>query len=462
MSIPILFPSKDKCSGCSACYSICPMSAISMIPDQEGFQYPIIDEKKCIDCRQCINVCPFKRKIDEESSDKLYKTRCCEKSRIKVGIITHYYKSTNYGGLLQAYALCTFLQKKGYNVEQICYDKQKGNDGVHKLKRVVRNIVNLFYFLPHIPTNRKIKSRTNAFVCFREKVIPHSQRIYSKNDIDELASSYDVFITGSDQVWHPYAVCDAYLLDFPNKNIKKMSYAASVSKNTLTSAEKARYKNALKDYYAISVREKSGMEIIQTLSDKKVEWVCDPVFLLTTDDWDNISREKVDLDRYIFCYFLGSTEEIRKSVREFSERKKLKIVNLPFLMGKYQKEENRFGDIKLYDVSPQELLGLIKKASYIFTDSFHIMSFSLIFGKQFFVFERSSKSSMSSRIESLAEIFYVNERFCNCKDSISASYFESIVSTKDCGVDYNNNEFIKRSSQFLLDNLRLMCEEDNK
>ncbi|CBK88168.1 hypothetical protein EC1_04960 [Faecalitalea cylindroides T2-87] len=146
MSIPILFPSKDKCSGCSACYSICPMSAISMIPDQEGFQYPIIDEKKCIDCRQCINVCPFKRKIDEESSDKLYKTRCCEKSRIKVGIITHYYKSTNYGGLLQAYALCTFLQKKGYNVEQICYDKQKGNDGVHKLKRVVRNIVNLFYF----------------------------------------------------------------------------------------------------------------------------------------------------------------------------------------------------------------------------------------------------------------------------------------------------------------------------
>ncbi len=58
--IPILFERKEDCCGCSACYAICPRRAISMLPDDEGFDYPIIDESKCIRCFQCIEVCPLK------------------------------------------------------------------------------------------------------------------------------------------------------------------------------------------------------------------------------------------------------------------------------------------------------------------------------------------------------------------------------------------------------------------
>lgn len=56
----MLFSEKEDCCGCTACYAICPKDAISMQPDEEGFDYPVIDESKCIRCYQCIKVCPIK------------------------------------------------------------------------------------------------------------------------------------------------------------------------------------------------------------------------------------------------------------------------------------------------------------------------------------------------------------------------------------------------------------------
>ena len=58
--IPTLYKKKNECCGCTACYSICPKKAISMTPDEEGFEYPIIDDELCIRCYRCIQVCPFK------------------------------------------------------------------------------------------------------------------------------------------------------------------------------------------------------------------------------------------------------------------------------------------------------------------------------------------------------------------------------------------------------------------
>lgn len=60
--IPILYNHKGECCGCTACYAICPNGAISMIEDEEGFNYPTIEVDKCICCYQCIKVCSFKVK----------------------------------------------------------------------------------------------------------------------------------------------------------------------------------------------------------------------------------------------------------------------------------------------------------------------------------------------------------------------------------------------------------------
>lgn len=60
--LPVLYEEKVLCCGCTACFAICPKSAITMIEDDEGFDYPVIDEDKCIRCYMCVKVCPIKCK----------------------------------------------------------------------------------------------------------------------------------------------------------------------------------------------------------------------------------------------------------------------------------------------------------------------------------------------------------------------------------------------------------------
>ena len=58
--IPKLFDDKKECCGCSACYAVCPVDAIIMQPDEEGFLYPSVLEDTCIRCYKCLSVCGFK------------------------------------------------------------------------------------------------------------------------------------------------------------------------------------------------------------------------------------------------------------------------------------------------------------------------------------------------------------------------------------------------------------------
>lgn len=59
--IPILYNKKEECCGCSACYAICPKNAISMVEDEEGFDYPLIDNSLCVRCQMCLKICPIKK-----------------------------------------------------------------------------------------------------------------------------------------------------------------------------------------------------------------------------------------------------------------------------------------------------------------------------------------------------------------------------------------------------------------
>ena len=104
----------------------------------------------------------------------------------KIGIITHYYNSTNYGGVLQAYALCRRLNEAGLSAEQICYQPSPPRAGVaKKILRRCKKLLSSCGRVFHAQAEKQIGQRKKAFAAFRE-AIPHSGKVYSDADILRL------------------------------------------------------------------------------------------------------------------------------------------------------------------------------------------------------------------------------------------------------------------------------------
>lgn len=377
----------------------------------------------------------------------------------QIGIITHYYGSKNYGGVLQSYALCQFLKNQGFDAEQIQFDKDKGESIKRRLGKAYRYTLSIPRRIKYRRLYKEIRGREAKFAAFRDGAICHSKEVFTQDSLNRLAKEYQLYITGSDQVWHPNAVCDAYLLDFGIDGIKKMSYAASIAKDTLSAEESGRYKKAFKDYAAISVREKSAVELLRPITPVEIQWVVDPVFLLRREEWKSLVGSKCDSERYALCYFLGNDSTERKIAKEYAKCKNLKLKVMPFLNGEISEDDLDYGDERIINASPSEFVQLIQNAEIVFTDSFHATAFSLLFERQFYVFDRSFQSSMGSRIESLTELFSVQDHYCNIPNRTTFDYIYETAS-----IDYSKKftafETMRKSSiSYLLGNINKILEE---
>lgn len=343
----------------------------------------------------------------------------------KIGIITHYYKSKNYGGVLQSYALVKVLESLGYKSEQICFDKKSSVQKEHPIMKL-RNLKLLFQpkiLRSKISSKQQLPSRITAYIKFREN-IPHSEEVYDTNNIHKCVDFYDTYICGSDQVWNLTWYHPEYFLEFAPENKCKLSYAASMPNTNISNTQKELVKKHLESFTDISVREKNTAEFLESLTGRKIEWVLDPTMLLTDKDWDEVCSDRVVDDKYIFCYFLGTDKNYRKQAKNFAKKTNLKIVTLPHMRSFYKVDVD-FGDIDLYDVTPNQFISLIKHAEYVITDSFHAIAFSNIYKTKYFVFNRQDLGEMSSRIRSLVSLTGDDFRFCYGKKMNSEYMLEN-------------------------------------
>lgn len=372
----------------------------------------------------------------------------------RLGIITHYYNSTNYGGVLQAYALCHFLNEEGCEAEQICYDSRNNKLKKQSFKEVMANVIfKMFY-------ENKWKKRKQSFKVFRDKV-PHSKKVYNLETIEQCVNDYDIFVTGSDQVWNLKSYHPAYFLEFVPSNKCKMSYAASACTSHLDEEQQGFFCKKLHDFSGISVREKDTVTLLQPLVQQNIHWSVDPVFLLDKIKWDKLCSKRVINTKYLFCYFLGNDSIARKVAKQYAKKKKLKIVTISYINQRISKDMYKdyfLGDIHLIDVSPEDFLSLIRYADTVFTDSFHAVAFSTIYQKNFFVFERMDAVGMDSRIHSLMDIIDCNERFCiNSNKNI-----DHILNCEP--IDYESSmiplEALKQKSYIYLKNSIGDCNEN--
>ena len=380
---------------------------------------------------------------------------------IKVGVIT-IYKNYNYGAVLQAFALQTVIKKLGYDCEDISYYRvingqiiRKKPFWKHVLRSMVKAIIlepsNLHRISEMVQAFKSVKRRNELFDKFIRENISESENTYfGHTHLEELNEKYDIFISGSDNIWNKNLLDSAFFLDFVKEKIPKISYAAGMSYDTADDEIKRIITPLLLRYKAISIREPSGRQFTETIIGKKVFEALDPTLLLDKKQWETYEQEVVIPQKgYILCFLIEPNMFSIEQVKTLRKMSSIPILMLPFLHQQYCYEEIEYADQLLYDIGPQELLFLIRNATYICTDSYHGTVFSLIFEKKFFCFRRftdEKRKSLNLRMDYLLQKLGCENRIIETSGSIADVVYKEI-SYKD--VKKNLQFWINNSLEFL-------------
>ena len=297
---------------------------------------------------------------------------------MKLGVLTFHYGS-NYGGVLQCYALQQVLKGMGHDVYVINYVP---HDGLKKFLFVLlyfirrRNVESLKALWHYVFYHKKSRA---VFRDFRTHYLSMTKE---EKDIEKFSDiELDAIFVGSDQVWnHSQQKWKAYFLGWVNnKNIKKNSYAACCGLNSIDERYRNEVINQLSLFTAISVRSEETQLFIKELLNKTVQVVADPTILYDFNEFLAPSNQ-----HYILTYIL--TEDIKGGNEKAIEIIRKNYPRLPvysIIISDRQPRLCKWADKKLYDVRPDEWVNLIYNCSFLYTDSFHGSVFAMKFGKPF-------------------------------------------------------------------------------
>lgn len=327
----------------------------------------------------------------------------------KVKLITlHCIK--NYGSVLQTYASQTIFEKLGMNVEVINYIRPDAIDNnlmKHRLNNssfFSKNIITkiLGYFL----LKNTIKKQISVFNKFLNDNIHLTKCYYSSNEIKKDNLKSDYFCVGSDQVWNSIwnnGIDLAYYLDFAPNSCAKVSFASSFGREKLDNKEIEVDKKMLSKFKYITVRENSGLKILNEMGIENCKQVLDPTLLLNINDWKIISSNEKKQEKYILVYQLNSNDKKFDSyVKNVSKKMGIKVIRVSNLG--YQKY--KYGDF-IFCPTVNEFLNYFINADYIITDSFHATGFAINFNKKFVdIFP----GAFSTRLQSILEMTGLTER----------------------------------------------------
>lgn len=299
----------------------------------------------------------------------------------KTGIIT-YHDSDNYGSVLQAYALCKYI-----NQYKPCEIIDFRKPEVKKAYRVFKPMTSKFNIITDVYRAFSLKKyihRKKGFEKFRQAELTLSPyTVHTKEELSNHINDYDTVIVGSDQVWN-YDIFDfdtAYMLDFPEYEGKRVSYAASCGPITKTVQSIMPYKPLIDNFDVITVRDEETKKTIESVCQKDVSIVLDPVFLLSKSEWVELAKKSLmkKKDKYIFCYFPGG---VRKDIERYSENLANDMGCERIFVESEWRNAFRNGK-KLYECGVYDFIKLINDAECVVTTSFHAVAFCIILGKNF-------------------------------------------------------------------------------
>lgn len=376
---------------------------------------------------------------------------------MKIGIITYWITRSNYGTVLQNYALQTFLRSFGFETFLIRTDIPLGCSRLDYYKSLLQK--NGFFSLAcyfksrlFCKIARKISSENKNddkrnFPDFVNKNFNPIKIFRSLSELESDCPMADIYISGSDQVWNTYGEnyntvseqIKAYLLSFVPDSAKKISCAASFGKSSLAVEFESLFKKELSRFDFISCREKSGVEICKRLGFENAVLQQDPTMILSSDEYKKIaSKSLVPKKPYILLYLLGNdTDFSTRRLKQFAKLKNLEVVYVP------ANEAQKINFYKKTFPTVEEWLGLYENASAVVTNSFHGTVFSLIFNKPFLSVHQTGKfEDQNVRIDSLLEDF-------GLKNRIFSGDFEKLFAPVDFENVNKRLEEIRKCSPFV-------------
>ena len=349
---------------------------------------------------------------------------------MRIGILTlplH----TNYGGILQAYALQTVLERMGHEV--VILDKgQHRHLPLWKMpysypKRIFKKYIlgkkseRIFFEYWYNRTYPIVSQHTQKFI----NTYMHVELVANLNLLNE--KDFDAIVVGSDQIWRVYYYPQiengflAFAKDW--KHVKRIAYAPSfgIDEWEYSEEQTRKCRQLVQKFDAVSVREVSGVKLCREHLGVEAKHVLDPTMLLDKEDYLYlISRaEVVRHSNTLLQYVLDKNEEIRVLIQAVAQDKHLDVVCANSKVEDYTASL----DERIQPPVEQWLAGFCD-ADFVVTDSFHACVFSIIFNKPFIVIGNKKRGYI--RFQSLLSMFGLSNRLVTTKDEALVAMRESI------------------------------------
>lgn len=313
---------------------------------------------------------------------------------MKIGILT-FYSCNNYGALLQAYSLSSYIQKQGYEVRFVEH-KLKRNSSVYGKQNLVENLkTKIVNFL----VKKEERKRENAFSLFVEQNFPEEK--YSHN--------FDKIIIGSDQVWNLNLTHDDLYYLGEDFDCEISSYAASCGKySAMSEVQRQLLVSHLQRFTNISVREQNTAKALQTELQQPISLVLDPTLLVENSVFSQIEQQVNIKGKFVLVYDCmdKATYLFAKNI---AQQLNAKVIALSCCV------RARTHCKSFQAASVEEFLWLFSHAECVVTTSFHGCAISLSYNKDFYAINFNEETT--SRMKELLESVGLMSRYVKVTDS---------------------------------------------
>ena len=364
----------------------------------------------------------------------------------------------NYGQVLQYLAIQEYLKKFEGECWLLRYSPKPPKIPLRKqiywgVRGSLAKVYHLFF---HVDSSKSLKNESEADqqMSFFKQALEITKRdeqlhprhfeefrqryfhIYEVSSLSNVPIDFDVYSVGSDQIWNGIWNINFMQYLSPTVKAKRISIAPSFGSWRIQNEnDRIAIKDALALFDLVTVREKTGLDICKAAERPDAIQVLDPTLYLKANDYSHFEEEIPISKDYVLIYLLGNPSDIcLEGVYQFARTRGLSVV--------YIESQGKEDDYEKTFASVGQWLSYVKNATYVFTNSFHGLAFSIIYHRQFLVSKLIAPFlGMNDRIISLLDTLQLQDR-------VNAGNLDLI----DMPIDYQSVDSRIKSKNSEIDN----------